>query len=148
MSVISQTLCWILYLHSFPGGSDGIESACNVGDLGLIPGLGRSPWRRKWQLTPVFLPGKSHGQSSLVGYSPWGRREWDMTEWQTLKLSLSLHIALMSARGSPSGDGGTYRGMRKLLTFFWFCPSTFCWISLSLFISQYKIGRLLIILPC
>ena len=33
---------------------------------------GEDPWRRKWQLTPVFFPGKSHGQRSLVGYSPWG----------------------------------------------------------------------------
>ena len=38
------------------------------------------PWRREWQPTPVFLPGESHGQRSLVGYSPWGRKEWDMTE--------------------------------------------------------------------
>jgi len=37
------------------------------------------PWRRKWQPTPVFLPGKSHGQRSLVGYSPWGRKESDTT---------------------------------------------------------------------
>ena len=36
--------------------------------------------RRKWQPTPVFLPGKSHGQRSLVGYSPWGRKESDTTE--------------------------------------------------------------------
>ena len=42
--------------------------------------VGNVPWRRKWQLTPVFLPGKSHGQSSLVGYSPWGRKELDTTE--------------------------------------------------------------------
>ena len=41
---------------------------------------GRFPWRRKWQPTPVFLPGESHGQRSLVGYSPWGCRELDMTE--------------------------------------------------------------------
>ena len=33
------------------------------------------PWRRKWQPTPVFLPGKSHGQRSLVGYSPWGHKK-------------------------------------------------------------------------
>ena len=46
----------------FPGGSDGEESACNAGDLGLIPGLGRR--RRAWQPTPVFLPGESHGQRS------------------------------------------------------------------------------------
>ena len=38
------------------------------------------PWRRKWQPAPVFLPGKSHGQRSLVGYSPRGRKESDMTE--------------------------------------------------------------------
>ena len=38
------------------------------------------PWRRKWQPTPVFLSGESHGQRSLVGYSPWGHRELDATE--------------------------------------------------------------------
>ena len=38
------------------------------------------PWRRKWQPTPVFLPGKSHGWRSLAGYSPWGHTESDMTE--------------------------------------------------------------------
>ena len=38
------------------------------------------PWRRKWQPTPVFLPGESHGGRSLVGYSPWGRKESDVTE--------------------------------------------------------------------
>ena len=39
------------------------------------------PWRSKWQPTPVFLPGKSHGWRSLTGYSPWGRKESDTTEW-------------------------------------------------------------------
>ena len=42
--------------------------------------VGKSPWRRKWQPTPVFLPGESHGQRSLVGYSPQGRKESDTTE--------------------------------------------------------------------
>ena len=64
----------------FPGGSDSKESACNVGDLGLIPGLGRIPWRRAWQPTPVFLPGESHGQRSLEGYSYVVEKELDMTE--------------------------------------------------------------------
>ena len=50
------------------------ESPCNAGDMGSIPGLGRFPWRRKWQPTPVFLPGKSLGQRSLVGYRPWGHK--------------------------------------------------------------------------
>ena len=43
------------------------------------PWIRKITWRRKWQPPPVFLPGKSHGQSSLVGYSPWGGRESDMT---------------------------------------------------------------------
>ena len=46
-----------------------------------VRSLGREdPWRRKWQSTPVLLPGKSHGQKSLVGYSPWGCKESDTTE--------------------------------------------------------------------
>ena len=67
----------------FPDGSEGKASACKAGDLGSIPGfdpwVGKIPWRRKWQLTPVFLPGKFHGRRSLAGYSPWGRKESDMT---------------------------------------------------------------------
>ena len=64
-------------------------SACNAGDLGLIPGLGSFPWRRKWKPTPVFLPGESHGQRSLVGYSPRGRKESNMTERLYFHFSLS-----------------------------------------------------------
>jgi len=52
----------------FPGRSDGKESACNAGVLGLIP------WRREWQSTPVFLLGEFHRQRNLAGYSPWGHR--------------------------------------------------------------------------
>ena len=47
-------------------------------------------WRRKWQSTPVLLPGKSHGQRRLVGYSPWGRKWSDKTSL-SLSLSLCLH---------------------------------------------------------
>ena len=56
----------------FPGGSDGKESVRNEGDPGSIPEAGKIPWRKKWQSTPVFLPGEFHGQWSLVGCSPWG----------------------------------------------------------------------------
>ena len=49
-------------------------------DTGLIPGLGISSGGRPRQPTPIFLPGASHEQRSLVGYSPWGRKESDMTE--------------------------------------------------------------------
>ena len=44
------------------------------------PWVGKIPWGRKWQPTPVFLPGESHGQRSLVGSSPSGHKESDMTE--------------------------------------------------------------------
>ena len=55
-------------------------SAYNVRDLGSIPGLERSPWRRERLPTPIFLPGEFHEQRSLAGYSPWGHKELDMTE--------------------------------------------------------------------
>ena len=47
---------------------------------GFNPWVGKIPWRRKWQPTPVLLPGKFHGQRSLVGYSPWDGKESDTTE--------------------------------------------------------------------
>ena len=59
----------------FPGGLAGKESACNVGNLGSIPGLGRSPGEGKRLPTPVFWPGEFHGPCS-----PWGHRESDRTE--------------------------------------------------------------------
>ena len=84
---------------NFPGGSDDQESTCNVGNLGLIPRSGRSPWRRKWQPTPVFLPGESHGQRSLAGYSPWGHKELGTTERLSLPPSQRgavAHLGSMS----------------------------------------------------
>ena len=70
----------------FPGGSDGKESACYARDPDSSPGSGRSPGLREWQPTPVFWPGKFHGQRSLADYSPWGHKELDMTATNTLSL--------------------------------------------------------------
>jgi len=61
----------------FPGGSDGKESAYNVGDLGLIPGSGRSPRGGHGNPLQYSCLENPHGQRSLVGYSPWGRKELD-----------------------------------------------------------------------
>ena len=47
---------------------------------GFDPGVGKIPWRRKWQPTPIFLPGEFQGQRSLAGYSPWGCKELGSTE--------------------------------------------------------------------
>ena len=52
----------------------------DTGDVGLIPGVAKVPWRRKWQPTPVFLPGAFHGNRCLEGYSPWGCKELDKAE--------------------------------------------------------------------
>ena len=63
--------------------ASGKEPACQCKRhkrLGFDPWIKKIPWRRKWQPTPVFLPGKSHGQWSLAGYSPCGCKELDMTE--------------------------------------------------------------------
>ena len=67
----------------FPGVASGKESTCQCRRHrrpGFDLSVRKIPWRRKWQPTLVFLPGKSHGQRILVGYSPWGPEESDMTE--------------------------------------------------------------------
>ena len=63
-----------LVVKNPPGNAEDMRS------LGLIPGSGRSPWRRTWQPTPVFLPGESHAQRSLVGTVHKGCKELDTTE--------------------------------------------------------------------
>ena len=70
-----------MYTHvCFPGGSDGKESSCNAGDLGSIPGLGRSPGREHGNPLLYSCLENPQGQRSLVGYSPWGCKESDTTE--------------------------------------------------------------------
>ena len=64
----------------FPGGSDGKESVCNAGDLGLIPELGRSPGGGHGNPLQYSCLENPHGQRILVGCSPWGHKESDMTE--------------------------------------------------------------------
>ena len=69
---------WVIML-GFPGASVVKNLPASAGDAGLIL-VWEDPRRRKWQPTPLFLPGKSHGQRSLMGNSPWGHKEWDMIE--------------------------------------------------------------------
>ena len=65
--------------RNLPRWVRGKEPACQCRRLGFNPWVRKTPWRRKWQPTPVFLPGKSHGQRSLAGYSAWCHKESDMT---------------------------------------------------------------------
>ena len=67
-------------MGDFAGGSDGKASACNEGDPGLIPGLGRSFGEGNGYPPKLFLPGEFHGHRSLTDYSPWGHKELDRIE--------------------------------------------------------------------
>ena len=79
----------------FPSGSDGKEFACNVGDLGLIPGLlGRSPRRGHGKPLQYSCLENPHGQKSLVGCSPWGLKELDATE----QLSTAQRLKIQQER--------------------------------------------------
>ena len=66
--------------QDFPGGSDGQRICLQCRTAGFNPWVGKIPWERKWQPTPVFLPGESHGQRGLEGYSLWICKELDTTE--------------------------------------------------------------------
>ena len=69
-------------LHTgFPGGSVVKRQPANARRRRFDPWVRKIPWRRRWQPTPGFLPGESHEQRSLVGYSPWGHKELNPTEW-------------------------------------------------------------------
>ena len=63
-------------VENLPANAGDSRDAC-----GFDPWVGKIPWRRKWQPTPVFLPEESHGQKSLVVYSPWGCKETRLSDW-------------------------------------------------------------------
>ena len=79
----------------FPCDSAGKESACNAGNLGLDPWVGKIPWRRERLPTPVFWPGEFRGL-----YSPWGRKELETTE----RLSLSQVVLVVKNPPAVAGD--------------------------------------------
>ena len=99
----------------FPSGASGKESACQCGRCkrrGFNPWVGKIPRWRAWQPTPVFLPGIFHEQRSLVGYSPWGRKERDTAE------QLSIHTqreAAASPHGMVRTNGSFVRAIVSLL---------------------------------
>ena len=67
----SKASIQLIQYVGFPGGSVVKTLSANAGEVGSTQ-VRKIPWRRKWQPTPVFLPGESHGQRSLEGSSPWG----------------------------------------------------------------------------
>ena len=89
-----------------PRWLSGKEFSCQCRKRRFDPWIGKIPWRRKWQPTPVFLPGKSHGQRSLVGFSPWGCKESDTSE------QLNTHVHTLEKMPS---SGKTSRGLGQVL---------------------------------
>ena len=88
-----------------------IRNCLQCGRPGFNLWIGKTPWRKAWQPTPVFLSGESHGQRSLVGYSPWGHKESDMTErlstifdalttWFLLQNPIYILVPLLPLRSS------------------------------------------------
>ena len=95
-----------------PGGTSGKEPACQCRRpkrRGFHPWVGKIPWRRAWQPTPVFLPGESHGQRSLAGYSPQGRRESDTTE--RLSVPICGHMIFNASAKAKQRDGQSFQLM-------------------------------------
>ena len=109
------------FLLGFPGRwLSGKEPTCQCGRRSRCrfdPWVGKTPWRRKWQSTPVFLPGESHGRRGLVGYSPRGRKESDTTE----RLHLTSPKSILGFPGgsevkastSNAGDLGSIPGLGR-----------------------------------
>ena len=90
MAPDSNTLAWQIPWTEEPGKLQSMGSLSVGHDWATSHSLFLfMHWRRKWQATPIFLPGKSHGQRSLVGCSPWGRKESDTTEWLHFHFSFS-----------------------------------------------------------
>ena len=78
--------CPAASLYGLPWWLSSKEFTRSAGNTGFNPSIRKIPWRRKWHTTPVFLPGKPHGQRSLVGYGPWGHKSltW-LGNWTTKK---------------------------------------------------------------
>ena len=120
------------------GGAGVKDPACqcwDLRDMGLIPGLGRS-LEDAWQSTPLFLPGESHGQRSLVGYSPWGRKELDMTE----PLSTSTH-----PQSKAATQGHSVCTHRCLSSVMWWFRTFESWgqikVSVSCVLMNYSVRK-------
>ena len=91
----SQIWDWSTSSRGFPNGTRGEESTCQCKRHTrhrFDPWIGKIPWRKKWQPSPVFLPGEPHGHRSLASYSLWSQRELDMPEQLTPSQASNLGL--------------------------------------------------------
>ena len=136
----------MFHIVGFPGGSVVENPPANGGRCDFNPWVGKIPWRREWQPTPVFLLGESHKQRSLVGCSPRGHKELDTTEQLSNNSSVRYGSAFMFS-WSLLNNAHTHRFEMAYLTppaqmmmlgniFLMFCSSVFSvysWASIILF---------------
>ena len=100
---------WLL-----PRWRSGKESACGCrrcGRLGFDPWVRKIPWRRKWQPTSVFWPGKSHGERGLADHSPGGCKEWDTTEqnWACAHACHGYRLGIVQLTSPPDWGVSVYK---------------------------------------
>ena len=105
--LFSCSICSPCSLPGFPGGSVVKKICLPVWEMQIRPWIGKIPWRRKWQPTPVFLPGKFHGQRFLAGYSLWGRKSWTrLSNWTTISWTIYVSYVNTSSLWKSSSSGG------------------------------------------
>ena len=98
----------LIISQGFPGGSEAKKSSCQCRRYGFDPRVGRIPWRRKWQPTPVFLPGKSHGQRSLAVYSLWGHKRVKNNLATERQFSLKIVLSTPNPARHPRLNWGIF----------------------------------------
>ena len=119
LAILWNTAFSWVYLSPLPFtcGSEDKVSACNEGDLGSIPGLGRSPGGGHGNPLQDSCLENHHGQRSLVGCSPWVHKEWDVTKHSTAKHKNCIHSFAGSSAGKEStcnvGDLGSIPGLGR-----------------------------------
>ena len=114
-------------------GPAGLPLRLQCGRPGLHPWVGKIPWRRAWKPTPIFLPGESHGQRSLVGCSPWGPKQPDTTQ------QLSTHAGKMCAFVGLC----CYLSFLELILTSSAPTSLYIWPVSSCFLPLYTEGRIM-----
>ena len=123
--IISAMPLWVglalVQINGLPKWLSGKDFACQCRRQGFDPCVGKIRWRRAWQPTPVFLPGESQGQGSLVDYNPWGHKESDTAE------QLSMHACNTDQR---------VKSQNPLYFCFFLSLCLFFFLSLSSPVSQ------------
>ena len=107
-----RIIAGVLTQGGFPGGSDSKSICLQCRRPRFAPWFRKIPWRRKWQPTPVVLPGKSHGWRSLVGYSPQDHKESEATQ-----LHFHFHFFTFNTRGFTHREKTNNKVVSSYLTF-------------------------------